>query len=100
MNDQTNRGDFSFERMQRGLMAAAFLLPCCLPQPMWAQSSSSAPQGPAKTAGGQAAPRAEVPFACNLKALTRAERKRYDQLVQLLAQSVAEQRELPDGYAF
>ena len=42
----------------------------------------------------------ETPFFCNLKAMNAEERKRYDQLTRLLAESVDEVRELQDGYAF
>jgi len=42
----------------------------------------------------------ETPFACNLKALTAAERQRHGVLSKQLAGAVVEQRELPNGYAF
>jgi hypothetical protein len=42
----------------------------------------------------------QSPFVCNLKALTAEERKRYEQLSRVLAESMEEKRELPKGYAF
>jgi glyoxylase-like metal-dependent hydrolase (beta-lactamase superfamily II) len=42
----------------------------------------------------------ETPFACDPKAITAEDRKRYDQLFAMLFSSVEERRELPDGYAF
>jgi len=44
-------------------------------------------------------PEAE-PFACNLGALSRAERVRYEQLGRKLAEARVETKELPSGYAF
>jgi hypothetical protein len=40
------------------------------------------------------------PFACNMKALTKAERATYQKLTRELWASVTERRELSDGYAF
>jgi len=42
----------------------------------------------------------ETPFACNVKAMTSAERERYDRLRRLLFTSVKERRELANGFAF
>jgi len=39
-------------------------------------------------------------FACNAKALSEAERSRYQELSQALFAAVQERRELPDGYGF
>jgi hypothetical protein len=43
---------------------------------------------------------AQPPIACNLGALSRAERARHLELIAMLKANVAELRELPDGYAF
>lgn len=40
------------------------------------------------------------PFACNMDALTRAERGRHHVLMAKLGTAVTERRELPNGYAF
>jgi hypothetical protein len=42
----------------------------------------------------------KIGFYCNAKALTKAERERYNQLTGKLAQARAEVKELADGYAF
>ncbi len=42
----------------------------------------------------------ESPFACNVKALDRAQRERWMELIQKLGAARQEVRELPDGYAF
>jgi hypothetical protein len=42
---------------------------------------------------------AEAPFACNLKAFTPDQRVRWRQLIDRVVSSVAEARELKDGYA-
>jgi hypothetical protein len=42
----------------------------------------------------------ESPFACNVKALDRAQRQRWMELIQKLGAARQEVRELPDGYAF
>lgn len=39
-------------------------------------------------------------FACNMKALTSAERARHQELSHTLLAAVEEKTELPDGYAF
>ena len=39
-------------------------------------------------------------FACNMKALTTAERARHQELSHTLFPAVQEKRELPNGYAF
>ncbi len=39
-------------------------------------------------------------FACNMNALTRAERTDHEKLSQALFASVRERKELPNGYAF
>lgn len=46
----------------------------------------------------QAAP--APPLACNLKALTAAERTRHHELTQQLRAAIRNRSELPDGYAF
>jgi hypothetical protein len=38
-------------------------------------------------------------FACNLKAISTAERPRYNDLVKRLRSSIRDRKELPDGYA-
>lgn len=43
---------------------------------------------------------AETPIACNLGALSPAERARHRELIAMMKANVAELRELPDGYAF
>ena len=62
----------------RGLVPVAALMACCIAQQRQVDS----------------------PFACNLKALTSAERKQHEQLTVMLFTSTVERRELPDGYAF
>jgi hypothetical protein len=39
-------------------------------------------------------------FACNMAALTKADRARYQELTRKLLDAVKEQKELPDGYGF
>lgn len=39
-------------------------------------------------------------FACNLKAISAAERPRYNDLMKRLRSAVRDRSELPDGYAF
>lgn len=39
-------------------------------------------------------------FACNLKAISAAERPRYSDLMKRLRSATRERSELPDGYAF
>lgn len=39
-------------------------------------------------------------FACNMKALTSAERTRHQELTRALFAAVTEKSELPDGYGF
>jgi hypothetical protein len=39
-------------------------------------------------------------LACNAKAISAAERPRYNELVQKIRLSLRDRRELPDGYAF
>ncbi|MEQ1831453.1 MAG: hypothetical protein ABL977_00245 [Candidatus Eisenbacteria bacterium] len=41
----------------------------------------------------------ETPYACNMRALGKAERARHEALSKQLFARVAEQRELADGYA-
>ena len=53
-----------------------------------------APPSPAAAADG------DTLFACNMKALTKAERAAYPKLVRSLLSGVEEMRELKDGYAF
>jgi len=43
---------------------------------------------------------AAEPFACNLNALTRAERDRHHVLFGKLAKAVVDRRALPNGYTF
>src|SRR6266404_4341002 len=43
---------------------------------------------------------ADVPLACNLKAISAAERPRYNDLVKRLRVSVQDRNELTDGYAY
>jgi hypothetical protein len=43
---------------------------------------------------------ADVPLACNLKAISASERPRYNDLVKRLRVAVQDRRELPDGYAY
>ena len=52
------------------------------------------PSSPAAAADGG------TPFACNMKALTKAERAAYPKLSRALLSSVEEMRELEDGYGF
>jgi hypothetical protein len=47
-----------------------------------------------------AAVAAESPLACNLKALTPAERARHSALSRKLSAAAVEKRELPDGLGF
>ncbi len=42
----------------------------------------------------------EPGFYCNMNALNRVDRQRYDQLIGRLQAALIEIRELPDGYAF
>jgi hypothetical protein len=42
----------------------------------------------------------ESPIACNMTALSPAERKRHGEVTRQMRASVQEVRELPDGYAF
>ena len=78
--------------MFRSLVTGALLV--CLIQQMEAQSSER--QGKTTVS----ARKEGTPFACNLKAISPEERKRYDKLSTMLFTSVEERRELPDGYAF
>jgi hypothetical protein len=50
--------------------------------------------------GATIAPLPDSPFACNLKALTPAERTAHRQLTQRLLPAVRGTREMTDGYAF
>src|SRR6266481_4532398 len=43
---------------------------------------------------------ADVPLACNLKAISTSERPRYNDLVKRLRVSVQDRNELTDGYAY
>ena len=43
---------------------------------------------------------ANPPLACNLKAISPADRPRYGDLMKRLRTAVANQNELPDGYAY
>ena len=43
---------------------------------------------------------ADVPLACNLKAISAAERPRYNDLVKRLRVAVTDRNELTDGYAY
>jgi hypothetical protein len=43
---------------------------------------------------------ADAPLACNLAAIRTAERPRYNDLVKRLRISMADRRELADGYAY
>ena len=43
---------------------------------------------------------ADVPLACNLKAISAAERPRYNDLVKRLRVAVQDRNELTDGYAY
>ena len=45
-------------------------------------------------------PETETPFACNLKALTPAERAEHKQLTRRVLEAVHDRRELTNGYAF
>lgn len=49
---------------------------------------------------GLAATAGEPVLACNLKAISAADRPRYNELMHKLRNSVQDRRELPDGYAF
>lgn len=42
----------------------------------------------------------ETPFACNMKALSGEQRKRYATLLKHFEEAREEVKELPDGYAF
>lgn len=50
--------------------------------------------------GATIAPVPDSPFACNLKALTPAERATHRQLTERLLPAVRDVREIADGYAF
>jgi hypothetical protein len=50
-------------------------------------------------AAGQSGP-SSPPLACNTKAISAAERPRYQELVKKLRTAVESRRELPDGYTF
>jgi hypothetical protein len=43
---------------------------------------------------------ADAPLACNIKAISAAERPRYNDLVKRLRIAVTDRSELPDGYAY
>jgi hypothetical protein len=43
---------------------------------------------------------ADPPLACNLKAISAADRPRYADLMKRLRAAVADQSELPDGYSY
>jgi hypothetical protein len=43
---------------------------------------------------------ADPPLACNLKAISAAERPRYSDLMKRLRAAVQDRSELPDGYAY
>ena len=43
---------------------------------------------------------ADVPLACNLKAISTSERPRYNDLVKRLRVAVQDRNELTDGYAY
>lgn len=47
-----------------------------------------------------AAAEADPPLACNLKAISAAERPRYGDLMKRLRAAVLSQNELSDGYAY
>lgn len=48
-----------------------------------------------------AMPGADSPvISCNIKAISAAERPRYNTLVEKLRRAIRHRRELPDGYAF
>ena len=42
----------------------------------------------------------EPPFACRANALDKTQRKRQQELIELVRRSAQETRELPDGFAF
>lgn len=42
----------------------------------------------------------ELPFACNMKAMTAEQRQRYNELTKRLQFAGQEVKELPDGFAF
>ena len=47
-----------------------------------------------------AAAEGDAPFACNIKAISAAERPRYNDLVKRLRIAITDRSELSDGYAY
>jgi hypothetical protein len=47
-----------------------------------------------------AAADSSAPLACNIKAISAAERPRYNDLIKRLRAAVQDRSELPDGYAY
>jgi hypothetical protein len=74
--------------MRRTLMAIAVSL---LPTAAFAASTGTGSNGQARLAPG---------FACDMRALTTAQRAEHAQLARDLVAAVKARRELPNGYAF
>jgi hypothetical protein len=55
---------------------------------------------PVLLVGVVAAQATEPPFACRANALDKTQRKRQQELIELVRRSAQETRELPDGFAF